>query len=190
MCSVATGTQLLAIKPQAVPPPQLSRLSKPLSLFLSLISVWTQARFYSNSTGNSDSLHARWFISGRDGKRWLHCNQHDCFPSSVNFLSVKRFFFKLSSYNVTTNIHLCYMHVNIQTFFFFWLPHSIWSSQADPSHSCDLSWSYSNAGSLNPLSWAGDPTCIPALPRHHWFRCATAGIPQTSLFLTLQGKLS
>lgn len=61
------------------------------SFFLSLISVWTQTRFYSHSAGNSDSFHVGWFISGRD-RDWLHCNQHDYFPSNVNFFSVKSCF--------------------------------------------------------------------------------------------------
>ena len=28
---------------------------------------------------------------------------------------------------------------------------------------------------LNPLCWAGDWTCVPALPRRYWSLCATSG---------------
>ena len=31
---------------------------------------------------------------------------------------------------------------------------------------------------LNPLCWAGDQTCIPALPRHRQSHCTTGGTPR------------
>ena len=54
---------------------------------------------------------------------------------------------------------------------------------SDLSHSCDLCHSGSNPGSLNPLSWAGDQTCVPALQRRHLSRCATAGMPSFPVLL-------
>lgn len=30
---------------------------------------------------------------------------------------------------------------------------------------------------LNSLCWAGEGTCVPAVPRHHWSHCATARTP-------------
>ena len=50
------------------------------------------------------------------------------------------------------------------------------------SCSCGLSHDCGNARSLNPLCWTRDPTCVPALPRHH----STPIVPQREL---QQGKL-
>ena len=67
----------------------------------------------------------------------------------------------------------------IMILFFFFGPHSIWSSwardQSEPSRSCDWCHSCGNTRSFSPLYQARDWTCISSLHRCCWSRCATAG---------------
>ena len=48
---------------------------------------------------------------------------------------------------------------------------------SDENHSSSLCHSSGNAGSLNPLCWAGDRTCILALQRNSQSCCVTVGTP-------------
>ena len=78
-------------------------------------------------------------------------------------------------------------------FFLFWLPcgsMECLGQGSDLSHSCNLCLSHgcSNARFLNPLGWAGDQTCLPALPRCYQSHCTTVGPLQAS-FSTLHFKV-
>ena len=53
---------------------------------------------------------------------------------------------------------------------------------SDRSHSCDVSRSFSNAGSLTYCAAAGDPTYVPALPRLPQSLCTTAGTLTSAFF--------
>ena len=52
---------------------------------------------------------------------------------------------------------------------------------SDPSHSCDLHHSFSNAWSFNSLCRARDLTCVLVLQRCHWSLCAIEKTPLSGL---------
>lgn len=61
--------------------------------------------------------------------------------------------------------------------FFFFGCLTGWGS--NPSHSCDLRGSCSNARSLNLLGGAGGQTCVPGMQRHHRSCCITVETPSS-----------
>ena len=67
-------------------------------------------------------------------------------------------------------------------FFFFWLPLGMWSSWAGII--CSIHHGCGNAGSFNPLGWAGGGTCVLTLQRCWRACCATAetAVPCILLF--------
>ena len=68
-------------------------------------------------------------------------------------------------------------------FFSFWPPCGIWKFQGqrwNPRRSCSPCHSWGNTGSFNPLNWAGDWICIPALHRCRSC-CVTARTPMLPL---------
>ena len=58
-----------------------------------------------------------------------------------------------------------------------------WGRGPHLSHSCDLCHSCSNAGSFNPLCWAGEPTCALVLQKCCGSFCPTAGPPNCMVSL-------
>ena len=55
--------------------------------------------------------------------------------------------------------------------------------ESDPSHSSHLCHSCGNAGSFNPLCWARDWTCVPALQICHQSLCTMLGTLVRCFFL-------
>ena len=77
-----------------------------------------------------------------------------------------------------TNYFLAFLNALFFLFFYFWLPHGIWSSWANCS--CTLHHSCHSTGSFNLPRRAGDRTCVLVQQRCHQACCATVGPPRVN----------
>ena len=115
---------------------------------------------------------------------WLRNCLHIYLPGSDLSLT--------GTYKCLIGISSCYCYGNgtfflickqlLQFFFFFGCPmaYGVPRPGINLSRSCNLHHSCGNAGSFNPLSPAGDRTCILALQRCCWSHCVTTGTPPKS----------